>query len=532
MAAVNGYFKLANRDDGLYATFYPEQDGGRPVSLDDFMFYLERAKVRDCNLPEVKKAIRGKREPVTLRIGECVLPINEFGYYKISSDFFRMVAVFYPGFEEADSLSKEEILRDIESYKVKYGIDEAAIDSFLTERHYCQEYEVAKAKMPIQGRDAKIEYKFETDKKPSPKVNEDGSVDFFELDNINHVKAGDVLAVLTPEYQGEPGMDILGRTLLPRKAARLHFKFGKNIKKSEDGLQLISDCAGHVSLEGDTVFVSNVLEVVNVDTSTGNIDYAGNVVVSGNVCAGFSVKAEGDVEVRGIVEGATIIAGGNITLVRGVQGMNRAVIECKGNMVTKFIESAEKVVVSGNLDTDSILHSKVEVKGCINVSGKNGLIIGGDVRAAAHISAKTIGNAMGTATTVGVGVDPSMKRIMEQLKKDVIALNDNKVKLSQMVTMLRKKQESEGTLAPDKLELLQKTMRSILLIDQQMSEKRKELDEYDNILSENDNARIKISRTIYPGTKVIFADTYMFIREEMNYCQFVKRGADIKNTPL
>lgn len=71
----------------------------------------------------------------------------------------------------------------------------------------------------------------------------------------------------------------------------------------------MSQVSGHVILENDKIFVSNVLELVNVDNSTGDIDYEGDVVVKGNVLAGFTVKATGDITVSGIVEGATVIAG-------------------------------------------------------------------------------------------------------------------------------------------------------------------------------------------------------------------------------
>ena len=62
---------------------------------------------------------------------------------------------------------------------------------------------------------------------------------------------------------------------------------------SEDKLKLISKVDGHVTLENDKVFVSNVLELVDVDASTGDINYSGSVMIKGNVLAGFSVKAAG-----------------------------------------------------------------------------------------------------------------------------------------------------------------------------------------------------------------------------------------------
>ena len=61
---------------------------------------------------------------------------------------------------------------------------------------------------------------------------------------------------------------------------------------------MISKIDGHVTCVNGKVFVNNVLELENVDVSTGNIEYQGNVIVNNNVINNFSVKAHGDIEVR------------------------------------------------------------------------------------------------------------------------------------------------------------------------------------------------------------------------------------------
>ena len=68
------------------------------------------------------------------------------------------------------------------------------------------------------------------------------------------------------------------------------FRFGRNLVISEDGRKLISQVNGHVILENDKVVVSNVLELVDIDNSTGDIEYNGDVTIKGNILAGFSVK--------------------------------------------------------------------------------------------------------------------------------------------------------------------------------------------------------------------------------------------------
>lgn len=529
---MNGYFQFENLADGLYINIYAPTDGDADFTMEDVKHYIDKANIEECDLPGIKAAFLNCKDHIRVRVGKNALPCNEWGDYRMSADLLRVEVVFYPPFVGGDLLSAEEIKRDINALGVRFGIKENEIDEIARKKCYFQSYEVAHGIEPVDGVDGYITYNFETEKKAKPKVNEDGSVDFHNLDALNHVKQGDVVATMTREVQGTPGTDVFGRVIQPKKAKRTVFKYSRNLVPSEDGTKLITQVSGHVTLESEKIFVSNVLEIVNVDASTGDIEYDGNVLVTGNVLAGFSVKATGNVEIRGIVEGARIDAGGDLILVRGVQGMSKAVLKCGGNMVVKFLESAAHVYVGGNLETDSILHSKVEVRGSINVTGKNGLIVGGDVRSTVLVSAKFIGNEMGTNTVVGVGVDPADKRKIEVLKKEIVALNDNKVKFNQIITALRKKQEVDGALPPEKLELLQKSTRNLILTEHEMTTKRKEFDDLNELISEDTNARIKIWRTIYSGAKLIFGDVHMFIKNKYDYCQFLKEGADIKSHPL
>lgn len=47
---------------------------------------------------------------------------------------------------------------------------------------------------------------------------------------------------------------------------------------------------------------------------------------------------------------------------------------------------------------------------------------------------------MGTATIIGVGVNPTMKKRMDELKKSLSTKGNNKIQLTQLMTALRKKQ--------------------------------------------------------------------------------------------
>ena len=491
-----GYFQFSSKVDGLYITVYPPKERYNAASIDDVMYYVDQRKI-ECNSVKLMEAVKaGALSETTIKVSdEQQLIYGEFGDYRISYDGMRAEAVFYPPFEGGTRLDKNEIMRDLEHKGIKCGIDESVIDTFIKERQYGKIYVVAIGKQVRNGKDGYIEYKFNKELKPRPKMNEDGTVDFHTLENVI-------------------------------------FRFGRNLVISEDGRKLISQVNGHVILENDKVVVSNVLELVDIDNSTGDIEYNGDVTIKGNILAGFSVKAKGDVVVQGVVEGATVIAGGNITFNRGIQGMNKAVIKAGGNIVSKFIESVSLVESGGNIESDSILHSRVVAKGFIKATGKKGLIIGGDVKATSFIEAKTIGNEMGTTTVVGVGVNPTMKKRMDELKNSLSTKGNDKIQLTQLMTALRKKQDIEGTLDKDKQEMLSKTMRNLIILDQELNQEKKEYEQLKSTLGEEKNACIKISNVAYVGTQLMFGDICMFLKEKYNYCQFRKEGADIKSAPL
>ena len=283
-----------------------------------------------------------------------------------------------------------------------------------------------------KGTDAKIEYFFETDLHAKPTLKEDGSVDFFHLNTLNHCKKGDILARLHPGDPGEYGTDIYQEKIKPRTIKQAVLKYGRNIMISDDRQVLTTQVNGHVSLVEGKVFVSDVLEVENVDNSTGNIEYDGNVMVNGNVCTNFKVKAKGDIEVRGVVEGAYLEAEGSVVIARGMNGMAKGTLKAGGNVIAKFIENS-KVNAGGYVSAGSILHSEVTAGTEVIVSGKRGFITGGKVCAANLVQVKTLGSYMGADTLVEVGVDPNIKQRIQELQK---AMTENKKEMDAMAPVL------------------------------------------------------------------------------------------------
>ena len=530
MECKNSYFQLVIGETDVSMNYYPPVGGGESLLTDEIISYLDEHGVKEYDTKKINETITTSTSPVTIKISnQKAYSADEVMKVKVTPDKMYAIARFYPPSEGKDRIDINELERDLFALKITHGVIKEALEKHISNPEYCKNIVVAMGTKPIQGTKASIEYMFQTDRKAKPRLKDDGSVDFHHLDNISHVKKGDVLAVLTKEYVGESGKNIFGAEVKPAKVERLTLKHGNNIEISEDGLRLISQVDGHAILEDDRVFVSNNYDVpADVDNSTGDIDYNGSVTVKGNVRTGFSINAKGNVEIFGVVEGASICAEGDIILHRGIQGMSKGRLECKGNLISKFIESAE-VKADGYIETDTILHSDVSAKGDIYVRGKNGNIIGGKVRSLSLIEATRIGSTMGTLTEVEVGTDPSVAARMHEIKSQISEKTDERKKLEQLVSLLRKRQDA-GNLEPDKVPVIQSSMRSMILFDSEIKKLSDEYEKLSELLEGNKHAKIQTRADVYSGTKVVIAGDFILVHDDLVHVRFKKERGEIKSS--
>lgn len=524
----NGYFVFSVKDGATYCTVFPPTGNGKNVTIENIVAYLNIKKFSTFDVKEVQRELNRVGANGTFKVSDVGLKsYTAFCDYKITPDGMYVMATMYPPMMSDQMIMPKEILGDLEVKGIRFGVNGQAIVNMVGEKLFNTPIVIAQGIPPVQGKDAKIEYLFNSDIDAKPTIKEDGTVDYHDLDLISRVAAGQTVARMIPEDYGKPGKDVFGKEVQPYRVKKVNFKYGNNLAISEDGMSLISKVSGQVTLEGEKVFVSDTYEVpVDVDLSTGNINFDGNVIVRGTVRSGFIVKATKDVTIYGVVEGAEVYAGGNIMINRGVQGMNKAIIQAGGDIISKFIESAT-ATAGQDVESDSLLHSNVSAGRDIKVSGRNGLIVGGSVKATSSIEAKQVGNDMGTNTEISVGVDPNVRKRIKELGDRIKKMSDEKEKLNQVVTVLRKRKDIEGTLDEGKTEMLQKSMRNIILMEQQIKQDNAEFKECQMKNSENDKACVRVLGDIYPGCKVVFGATSSFIKDKKTYCKFVKRGADV-----
>lgn len=521
MAKMNGYFQLKIEENGVFVQLIPPVEDGEPIRISELMAYLTRLNLSGYDIPLLNKTLLALREPTLFKLTEGSFPpANAMAKVQIAPDRMSASVRLYPPSNQGKPFDKKDLLGELDLAGIKFGIAERIIDAIVENPVYCRDLQVAKGTEPAQGTDAKIEYFFETNPLSKPKLNEDGTVDFHQLNIFTRVEKGQLLAVLTPENLGESGCDVLGNPIQPHKVKTAKLKYGKGIRLSEDGLQIFSEVDGDVKLEQDTVQVSDSFTVsADVDASTGDIIYDGNVIVNGNVRTGFNIHAKGDIQVKGVVEGADLYAGGNIVLSRGIQGMNRGRLEAMGDIVTKFIESAT-VKAGGNVRSGSILHSQVESGDTIICDGKKSFVIGGSLSAVNLIDVKAMGNQMGTITNVKLGVDLSVYEKLQIMKKEFNENISEIEKCNQVLILFKKRLDSGQGIPENKIPMIRSAGNSKIRLSERQEELTLQIEEARQLIEADTRGKLRVSDTIYPGVRILIANTSYVVRDVMKYSQF------------
>lgn len=524
---MNATFQVICESDCTKMRLTPATDGGAGLDFGSIVDYLNFNRV-DFDLTALNQAVTGLSSEITIKISDQPsLPIREAMVIELRDDNMTCIGRFMPPSDKGELMTPDEILNDLKHNGVIFGVQNDAVTAFINERDYSKEYVLAVGQDAVQGQNAYIEYMFNTDLKAKPTMLEDGSVDFFNLNIINHVEEGALLARLHREVPGTYGSDVLGARIKPAEVRRLVLKFGRNITLSDDKNEIYSNCAGHVNLADGRVFVSNVMEVENVDPSVGNIEYEGNVQINGNVATNFSVHAKGNVEVRGVVEGAEIIAGGNITIARGMNGMSRGTLKAGGNIIAQFIENSN-VEAAGYVQAGSIMHSTVLAGTEVHVDGKRGFISGGKVAATTLVEAKILGSNMGTDTVVEIGISPTLKRRHKELEELIDTNNKTINRAIPIMEAAKEKYESGKGMSPDQIDNIRGLAK---LVKEKSKEQRAyvaELEDLTALLSNEQKSSVVVHDTVYPGVKVNISDVSKIIKDPVQYCRFIKDRGDVR----
>lgn len=525
---MNGYFQLDIRTDGTYLKVYSPTDGGEAVSYEEVSRYLTYVHAETKNAKILHDVITGESDALECYLTEP-LPYEEteMVVVRMSEDRMQAIARFYPPSTNGKLLDDSDIKNVLTQERIRYGIKDEVISEFRAHPNYCMDYVIAEGDPVVQGENSWIEYFFDTQKNATPKLKEDGRVDYHDLNMIARVEAGQLLAKLHVGKPGIPGRTVGDEVVKPQNVKMEKLSYGNKIECSEDKTEIYSTVTGHVCLLNDKIFVSDVYEVpADVDNSTGDIDYEGSIEIRGNVNSGFHVHAGGDIVIGGVVEGAHIEAGGKIIIKGGIHGMSKAVVHSGSTLTARFIENAE-AYSDESINADSIIHSNVAALCDIRVLGKKGFIAGGTVHAGVSIQTQTLGSEMGVITMAEVGVDPKKKARSKELA-DLIRNTKKELEKIEPTIMMVGKKVAEGTvLPPEKMQFLQTLAKQYQALKIDLNNYENEYLQIDNALEASSAANILVKGTVYPGVSVMISDVGKTMAEKRCSCKFVKRSGEI-----
>lgn len=498
----DGECRIKIKKAGIYIRVNAPKNGGKAIDLKEVENTLYRRGVHHFNKNQIKKIAKDATGEWN-KIGEW-LPNPEYDSritVNISTDemeaFVNMSAPIYSG----RTLEPEEIINTLEAEGIKFGVLYDKIKEISEEEIVNASILVAKGQPPKTGEDSFVSYRFRTGLEGGPVFDKGQEVvDFRNLNRVENVVSGQVLAEKTPATTGKHGRTVTNKILEAKDGKDLPFKIGENIRLSDDGKIAYAECDGQVFLAGQELNVRKVFEVKgDVDYNIGNIEFVGSVLVQGNVKENFRIKAAGNIEIKGMAHRAELIAEGKITCKGGINGGK---IKSEKGIYSNYINNAEVYSGFDVVSKEEIINSKVVASGrVICLTGKGG-IIGGDILAGFLIIAKKLGSDSYTATNLEAGVDPTVKMKIKSLEEQKRILTNKLEKLNLSLETLEKGSK-EGKISPQKATLLKKMKAAQQQYNKKLSLLERNLTTmHQYILNLENKGSISARTMVYPGVKM------------------------------
>ena len=524
--ASSGY-KFEFRADGVYLTIYPSVEGERLFELSDMRQILRDCKVLDYDVGVLSRTMREASgrpqkiaEPVEISDKELAAMANgeelpeEEAYARLIVELTRdrmKATIRYDTREGAKLPTVEMVMAALNDAGVVYGIDNEAIEEGISS---LSPFVAAQGLMPQNGENAYIDRKFDLGVAGRPVVDEYDKVDYKDLNLFVLAKENQTLAIRIPQTKGTAGMNVLGEVVAAQNGRPCPMPEGKNTRAVGD--RLIATCNGQIVDKGSRISIDPRLEIKgSVGVSTGDVTFDGTIRVNGNVDDGFKVEATGDIEIKGSVNGAQV-SGRNVYISGGITGADRAKIYAERDVRTAFVENGLIEAKGDVYVSDIALHSHIRAGKRLIMEQKHGQITGGHAIAGESVSAKILGNSSFVVTKVSVGVDPTLQAEYQTLKKKYKESLGRLRHITQTLNTLSKLDINKMSAA--RVESINQLTRSQFPLMGQIKRDEKRILEIEAQLLEMKKGKIRISDTIYPGTRLSVNNILKSIQTEYKRC--------------
>jgi len=429
--------------------------------------------------------------------------------------------------DEELHVTVEQLKQILADNRVVYGIKENSLQLIAVRPIYGIKVEVARGTDPIDGKDGYVNFFVKRDSEYKPEYNEDGVIDYKNIEYFQQVTKGQLLCEVIRETKGTDGVNILGVAVPAKRGRPPVSPMGKNTLFNEDGTRLFAACSGVVRFIKDHIDINEVLQIrSSVDQGTGNINFPGDVIIEGDVCYGFSVVTGGSVTIRGVVEGASVEAAGDIFISKGINGAGGKKVVAGGNLRSGYIENAE-LEIAGDITTDYIIDSNIICNGNIQLMGKNELIVGGSVSVLGELTARYIGNEKERPTRIEVmGVVIADTEAINKLKQEREDYNSRALKLTEMLNQFS---GMSGLIRESAVnEQLNILKQQLTLLKEGIDSISRKIEELENQGRVEYPGAVICKKKLYQGVKIYFGnELFRFDLDDIEHCRIFWSDGEI-----
>jgi uncharacterized protein (DUF342 family) len=533
----DGFATIKIYRQGVFLIVYPPIGMGRKVRLDDVakkLSYRGISQVEQSRIKSIVEKATGTQELISNQKPRQNMEASMVT--DISTDNMRAMVTLVPAKPGGRDLEVQDVANALKSIGIVYGIKEDLIKKYLDEEKFNSPFPAAEGDHPVNGKVAEIRYHVRTEKAINFREDSTGRVDYKDLDLIENVVVGQLLAEKIPAQPGKMGRNLYGMMLPANDGKDIDLKQGKGTILSEDRTRLTAEVNGQVLFTLGRLSVETVYRINgDVGIKTGNVTFLGSIVITGNVEDNFHVKAAGNIEIFGTVQKSIVEADGDIIVRQGISGREEARIESTGgNIIAKFIQNATVITDKDIIVQEGIMHSNLMAGGRVLCKGKRAQIVGGIIQATKLIAAKTIGSPANPQTDLIVGNNP---KIQKQIQEYEAKKNENQTKKDQLTktlkTLTARKADDPASFTPENETYLQKLIAGSKKLEKRIEEYSQEINTLIAYMEEQSaHGKVSVEKVLFGGVTIRIKNAEYKVKNEVKHKTFLEENGQIRQLPF
>lgn len=310
------------------------------------------------------------------------------------------------------------------------------------------------------------------------------------------VRAGQIIAKITPAFTGTDGCDVFGKPVERRKNES-PLQIGRNLRMGKD--RIVCQSAGNLRLSGQTLSVEPLLEFRCDNGSITPIQFDGDAIIKGYLNEGRNVQITGSLSVGGAAEAVQLKTGGSFIVQGGIIGKQKGRYIVGGDLRCRFI-SGGFILVGNDVHVQSdITESRIACGGHLTVA--QGVIFGGAIAANGGISCITLGHPGGTPTLIEAGEGIANRSF---LLSATLQIEANRKRIHSVRTVIDPLLKIMKTLNAQQREKVTELLYEVDELKAATNKMVADLESQTRSMSDTAKAQVMVESLVHPGVTVSF----------------------------